>query len=381
MATIKPPAIFKRAVELMTPKLMDDFGFDRLDCAAIMGNGGHESSGGRKMQETRPTVEGSLGGYGFWQWTGMTHKNPRRKNFEKLLAKRKTDVNDLEANYAMLFLELRGPEKKAVAAVKRAGTLEEKVVAFEQAYERAGVKHYPSRQDWARAALKIIDAMGEIKKPEPVKPALVTPSAPPATGFWGKLKAAFGRKDVPVIEETKGDPVVYGVQKQLKAKGYYLTGDVDGIDGRKTRDAVASIRKDNGMGDGGMDDEFMRRLPGLPQAPVSPERAGSGLANAAAKRPAEFAAPKALTIGGFTITGLSGIIGLGGGAIQKAQETAEKAGAAIDTAQGILEPILAVIGWMVRHPFIVIGAFGVWMILRGVLAVLDRYLAYRQGRI
>ena len=155
--------------------LMQDFRFDELDAAAIMGNLGHESGGLTKFQEINPTVPGSRGGYGWAQWTG-----PRRLAFEAYCRRNGLDPKSDKANYGFLFVELKGTEKAAVAKTKAAVGLEAKVKAFELAYERAGHKAYASRLKWAQRALDAWNAAGTVADipsvvvvPEPVVQDLV----------------------------------------------------------------------------------------------------------------------------------------------------------------------------------------------------------------
>lgn len=171
---------FERDAPWAMDKLIADFGFSVEDAAAIMGNAGHESAGFEKMQEMKPTVKGSRGGYGWFQWTG-----PRRRAFEAYCERNKLDINSREANYAFLFVELKGDEKAAVPKTKAAVGLNAKTKAFELAFERAGVKHYPSRYEWAVKALRIYQNRKPVQKPveapvEPVKPVEATPVAPKA---------------------------------------------------------------------------------------------------------------------------------------------------------------------------------------------------------
>jgi hypothetical protein len=58
-----------------------------------------------------------------------------------------------------------GPEKKAIPALKAAKTLDQKVIAFEKAFERAGVK----RQSWARIARQAY--LDQLVKPQGSPPA------------------------------------------------------------------------------------------------------------------------------------------------------------------------------------------------------------------
>ena len=129
-------------------------------------------------------MKGSRGGFGWFQWTG-----PRRRAFESYCQRNGLDPYSDKANYGFLFVELHGSEKAAVAKTKAAKTLEAKVKAFELAFERAGVKHYASRNTWAKRALDAWNASEwskhpappdfeppvEKPKPQPPKPVPVTP--------------------------------------------------------------------------------------------------------------------------------------------------------------------------------------------------------------
>jgi hypothetical protein len=224
------------------PRIMRDliaepgFGFGVYDAAAIVGNAGHESGGLEKMQEIAPVVKGSRGGYGWFQWTG-----PRRRAFEKWAKAKGLSVDSYEANYGFLVHELRGPEKSAVAKTKAAKTLDAKVKAFELAYERAGVKHYPSRNRWARRALELYEA------------------------------------DEGPIETERAGPsplIIEAAQKRLKELGYPV-GYVDGKAGPLTAGALAAFQTVAGLPvTGALDDATLARLSAIdaPSKPVSEER-------------------------------------------------------------------------------------------------------------
>jgi hypothetical protein len=155
-------ALFRTHAPELMRKLMADFDLDARSAAAIMGNAGHESGGFRLMQELKPAVPGSRGGWGLFQWTG-----PRRLAMEAYCVRNHLDPASLEANYAWLFVELTGSEKAAIAAVKRPGSLVDKVKAFELAFERAGVKHYESRLRWAEIALAAFSKDSTAPRPRP----------------------------------------------------------------------------------------------------------------------------------------------------------------------------------------------------------------------
>jgi hypothetical protein len=60
-------ALFRRKAPDTMLKLMADFDLDAPDAAAILGNIGHECGGFHLMQEVKPAVEASRGGFGWCQ--------------------------------------------------------------------------------------------------------------------------------------------------------------------------------------------------------------------------------------------------------------------------------------------------------------------------
>lgn len=183
--------VFREKCPGIMALLMRDFDLTVGEAAAIMGNLGHESGGLTQFQEVKPTVPGSRGGFGWAQWTG-----PRRLAFEAYCRRNRLDPKSDRANYGFLFVELKGSESGALKALREAGTLNQKVTAFERAYERAGVKHYPSRNKWARRALEAYEAARPVSPPEwalPSAPPDVEPTDPaPEAGFsWAPLVLAI----------------------------------------------------------------------------------------------------------------------------------------------------------------------------------------------
>ena len=139
--------------EGLAPKIMKDlmapFGLTAEQAAAILGNLGHESGGFKFMQEIKP-ISGK-GGLGWAQWTG-----PRRKTFVAFCNGKGLPTDSYAGNLGYLKSELdpvSGSERKAIPAVKAAGSLPAMVDAFEEAFERAGVKAFASREKFANRAL------------------------------------------------------------------------------------------------------------------------------------------------------------------------------------------------------------------------------------
>ncbi|MBJ3784016.1 phage tail tip lysozyme [Devosia sediminis] len=178
MAKTNAEAVFRAKAPGVMAQLISDFPITPADAAAILGNLGHECAGFTKLQEMKPTVPGSRGGYGWPQWTG-----PRRRAYEAYCKRTGKDPASDEANYAYLFIELKGiegSEKAAIGKTIAAEGLDNKVVAFEQAFLRAGVKHYPERKMWAAIALDAYHKAGSPVGPYPqAEPTPTLPSKPP----------------------------------------------------------------------------------------------------------------------------------------------------------------------------------------------------------
>lgn len=155
--------------------LRADFGLTVEEAAAVVGNIGHESAGFKHFQEIKPVVPGSRGGFGWCQWTG-----PRRVAFEAYCKRNNLDPFSDRANYGFLFVELKGSEKAAIPALKKAKGLEAKVSAFERSFERAGVVNMPSRMRYANQALAAWKINQGAKPPYALaKPVPIEPPPPP----------------------------------------------------------------------------------------------------------------------------------------------------------------------------------------------------------
>jgi Phage tail lysozyme len=157
---------FNKWAPWMMEKLQADFKISLESSAAIVGNGGHESGGFKSLQEIKPMVAGSRGGYGVMQWTG-----PRRRLYEGYCQRNNLDPKDMKTNYAFLFVELTGAEGKdgrVIQKVEAAKSLEAKVDVFMKEFLRPGIPHLPERIVWAKRAL---NAWASYKPTEPVQPS------------------------------------------------------------------------------------------------------------------------------------------------------------------------------------------------------------------
>lgn len=169
---------FNKWVRIFVPRLMKDFDLDLLSACAVFGNAGHESNGFKSLQELKPLVSGSRGGYGIMQWTG-----PRRKDYERYCSRNKLDPADMESNYKFLFVELKGPEGRVIPLLRKTPSLEDKTKVFMKTFLRPGIEHLDSRVIWAKRAYEAVQDMNalppvEVPKKEP-KPVPEPPVAEP----------------------------------------------------------------------------------------------------------------------------------------------------------------------------------------------------------
>lgn len=217
-------------------RLQRDFGLTRTQAAAIVGNLGHESKGLQAINEEKPLIPGSRGGFGWAQWTG-----PRRRAFDAWVAKNGLDPKSDEANYGFLKHELQTTHKHAIKNLKRQSDPHAAMVQFESDYEGAGIKAFPSRWKWTQRALGLPD----IKAPDlanaagtqslQTTPQALAASIPPVGGFAGSRfnpQAGGGRSSPNVqihINGHNGDPEALAnqVQKRIDENMRWRTHDVE----------------------------------------------------------------------------------------------------------------------------------------------------------
>lgn len=173
---------FAEGCARLGPRLMRDLGLTEFQAAGLLGNLGHESGGFQTLQERRPAVKGSRGGWGLAQWTG-----PRRRAMEAWCRARQVDRADPEANYGYLCAELRGSEAAALLALRRTATLESATETFCALFERPGIVALDSRLAWSRRALAAIRAglAAETFEPAQRPRAATPPEAGPGAGRRG----------------------------------------------------------------------------------------------------------------------------------------------------------------------------------------------------
>lgn len=175
--------------------------------------------------------------------------------------------------------------------------------------------------------------------------------------------------------KPSGSPQLWDVQKALRDRAYYTKGFLDGLDGPLTQEAVAQARKDNGLGDGGIDGAFMAALPAMPHRPVAAERAKVSLGKAAQHAPELFGPAKWLGTFGAGLLGLGGADGAGlldnvQGTFVRINDTAEK----VQTGLGYVTSIVA---FLVEHKTLVFIGLGLFLVVKAAGYVLDAWIKVR----
>lgn len=173
---------YEKWAVIFIDRLMKDFGLDVLSAAAIVGNAGHESSGFKQLQELKPLVKGSKGGWGIMQWTG-----PRRREAEAYWARNSMNPSSMDANYAFLFVELKGPEGRVLKLLENGSTLDHKTEIFSRVFLRPGIPHIESRKVWAKRALVAWKAQEALPAPQEPVQKPVTPKVDSGGPWWLKL--------------------------------------------------------------------------------------------------------------------------------------------------------------------------------------------------
>lgn len=209
-------------------RLAQDAGLTQEQAAGLVGNLGYESRGFATLQEMKPAVEGSDGGFGWAQWTG-----PRRRTFEKWCAENAVFPNSDEANYGYLLHELLGDYKSFAAHLRQMHSIEDACRLTHEQYERpqdvldGSYRSGPDRLKWARRAMTGAKAT-------PI--AVADPAGETA-------------------EPMRAHEAVKAVQRALADSGVYPADLIDGLFGRRSLAALNALL----MADGQMTPETLLR--------------------------------------------------------------------------------------------------------------------------
>lgn len=231
----------------------------------------------------------------------------------------------------------------------------------------------------AAPVLAVADPVA-VEAPVIVAPrAAVVSSEPVKIAWWQRL---FGAHH-PVAPAAKarpglhphGSPDLWDIQAGLKARGYYAKGLLDGLDGGETQASVAQIRKDNGLPDGGIDDDFRAGFPTWPHRPVSVTRKTMGFVQAAQHAPEVIKPPAWLATAG------AGLLGLGGvdvsGISTKVQAGIDTGTAVVGQVQTAFGLVGSVYEFVVAHQTMMKFALGGVLVWYGVNKVLNGIIKVR----
>lgn len=175
--------------------------------------------------------------------------------------------------------------------------------------------------------------------------------------------------------KPSGSPQLWDVQKALRDRAYYTKGFLDGLDGPLTQEAVAQARKDNGLGDGGIDGAFMAALPAMPHRPVAAERAKVSLGKAAQHAPELFGPAKWLGTFGAGLLGLGGADGAG--LLDNVQGTFVRINDTADKVQTGLGYVASIVAFLVEHKTLVFIGLGLFLVVKAAGYVLDAWIKVR----
>jgi hypothetical protein len=137
-------------------------GFSRNVAIGMVAGAKSESGLDSTVNEKDPTVEGSRGGFGLFQFTG-----PRRLALEKFAAERNLDPADEDVQIDFASQELRTTEKGAFAKINAAETAQDAALAVVNDFLRPGKDHSAKTVE-AAAVLS-----GEVLAPVDNKPATI----------------------------------------------------------------------------------------------------------------------------------------------------------------------------------------------------------------
>lgn len=129
------------------PRMQIDLGITREQACGIFGNLGTETGGFTALQEKKPTVAGSRGGYGWMQWTG-----PRRRKYEAWYKANNLDPASDETNYKYLVQETKTDEAHSLSQLKKTTSIESATETFMKQNLRPGAPHLENRISWAKKA-------------------------------------------------------------------------------------------------------------------------------------------------------------------------------------------------------------------------------------
>jgi Phage tail lysozyme len=194
-------------------KLIADFGLKDFQAAGLLGNIGEECDGFREMQEKKPLIPGSKGGFGWAQWTG-----PRRTKFEAFCSGLGLSPFADAANYGFLREELNTSQAMSLTAIQKTASIAKAVRSFEATFEgaKAGLEHFDRRDQWSDLALRsfrasastmVPSAVAKILDPNLIQRVIAVANSGNAS-FWAIDQFADEGGQVLVKQESGQNPVI-----------------------------------------------------------------------------------------------------------------------------------------------------------------------------
>ena len=232
----------------------------------------------------------------------------------------------------------------------------------------------------AMPAVAVADAP-VVTIPAPILPQVRDLVVPDESGLarwlpWllKKKPKAIAAKGRPGLHRS-GSAELWDVQDALRERAYYTKGTRDGLDGPLTQEAVAQARKDNGLGDGGIDAAFLAALPAMPHRPVAAERATISLGKAAQHAPELFGPAKWLGTFGAGLLGLGGADGAG--LLDNVQGTFVRINDTADKVQTGLGYVTSIVAFLIEHKTLVFIGLGLFLVIKAAGYVLDAWIKVR----
>jgi peptidoglycan hydrolase-like protein with peptidoglycan-binding domain len=236
--------------------------------------------------------------------------------------------------------------------------LRAKVEAFEDTFERAGVKAYDSRMRYAQMALDSFATWNEKQSSKAEKPQTEV----------AKRQAQVEALTSGVYKPDKAE--IEQIQTRLRDLGYFEVGEADGKAGSRTFGALTSFQQDNDLPltKNTFDHVTIDLLMDLrtPKRPVS-----EGRATATAK---DIDTPivkvgTTLKQGGAAITGIAGAVA----AIEGISSIDDLTGK-VKSVKGLVDAVSSISPWL-----LVVG-IGIGVIYFASKMVREQVQAYREGR-
>lgn len=184
-------------------RLISDLRLSPAAAAGIVGNLDHETGGFKHMQELKPVVPGSRGGYGWAQWTG-----PRRRAFEAWSKENKLDPASFDANYGFLKHELTAtPEGKVLRSLEGASDPGNAAKVFSAQFLRPGIPHMGSRVSRAEQVYAQLSGGAPQPSPSPTTWHQMAEANSAPQGLFASIAPGMGVGPSPPAMAAAGDGV------------------------------------------------------------------------------------------------------------------------------------------------------------------------------